>query len=130
MLADLDEVRTDPVQGPAERAPVDERHGRLYGYSNPRRATEVVAVRVRAAGITEKPALPRSRVKRSRPRPTAVRAGRFNGRDVKIASYRWDDLAPGAFATGPAVITGGEATVVVPPKARFAVDAFGNVVLA
>jgi len=111
------------------RADFDARHGRLYGYSNPNRPTEVVAVRVRAAGITDKPALPRGRAQRSTPKPAAVRKGRFNGRDVKIASFRWDDLAPGARATGPAVITGGEATVVVPPKVRFAVDAFGNVVL-
>ena len=112
------------------RADFDERHGRLYGYSNPHRATEVVAVRVRAAGITDKPALPRGRAKRLTPRPEAVRKGRFNGRDVMIASFRWDKLMPGARAAGPAVITGGEATVVVPPKTTFQLDAFANVILS
>jgi len=41
--------------------------------------------------------------------------------------YRWSDLQPGASASGPAVIAGGEATVVIPPGWRFNVDGFGNV---
>ncbi len=112
------------------RVEFDARHGRLYGYSNPQRPVEVVAVRVRAAGITDKPALPRTKAKRAfRPKPAAVRPGRFDGRDVRVGSYRWDELAPGATASGPAVITGGEATIVVPPKTRVAVDVFGNVIV-
>jgi N-methylhydantoinase A/oxoprolinase/acetone carboxylase beta subunit len=47
---------------------------------------------------------------------------------MKVAHHRWDDLRPGAGAPGPAVIAGGEATVVIPPGWRFAVDGFGNVV--
>ncbi|HUF46777.1 MAG TPA: hydantoinase/oxoprolinase family protein [Vicinamibacterales bacterium] len=107
----------------------DREHGRLYGYSNPARPTEVVAVRVRAAGLTDKPKLPRRPVRRAfQPVPVARSRATFDGRPHTLASYRWDDLAPGARASGPAVITGGEATVVVPPGARFRVDGFGNVV--
>src|SRR6185295_18917864 len=43
------------------RLDFDRQHGRLYGYSNPARAVEVVAVRVRAAGLTDKPSLPQVR---------------------------------------------------------------------
>jgi N-methylhydantoinase A/oxoprolinase/acetone carboxylase beta subunit len=35
---------------------------------------------------------------------------------------------PGAHASGPAVITGAEATVVIPPGFAFTIDGFGNVI--
>jgi N-methylhydantoinase A/oxoprolinase/acetone carboxylase beta subunit len=107
----------------------DRQHGKTYGYSNPARATEVVNVRVSATGITHKPTLPFTKVRRAfKARPSVVRPGRFGGKTVKVAFYRWDDLKPGAFAAGPAVIAGGEATVVIPPGWTFKVDGYGNVV--
>ena len=116
---------------PGYRAEFDRQHGRLYGYSNPDRAVEVVAVRVRAAGITDKPSLPFMRPRRlAKPKPAAIRPGRFDGRDQKIAFYRWPDLRPGHAASGPAVITGAEATAVVPPGHAFQIDGFGNVIVA
>jgi len=106
----------------------DQQHGKTYGYSNPARATEVVNVRVSAAGITDKPKLPFSKVRgASKAKPSAVRPGRFTGKNVKVAFYRWDDLKPGSYASGPAVIAGGEATAVVPPGWKFKVDGHGNV---
>ena len=112
------------------RKTFDRRHGQLYGYANPDRATEVVALRVVAAGITDKPALPRVRVLTSRPpRPMARRPGRFDGRVMPVSFFRWPDLEPGSRGRGPAVITGAEATVVVPPRSAFRVDAFGNVLV-
>ena len=105
-------------------------HARMYGYSNPDRPLEVVAVRLKAAGLTEKPALPFEKPKRTwRPRPARTGAGRFGGKSVRVAFYRWPDLGPGAEAAGPAVVTGAEATAVVPPGCRFRVDGHGNVVL-
>jgi N-methylhydantoinase A/oxoprolinase/acetone carboxylase beta subunit len=112
------------------RQQFDRRHGRQYGYADPARATEVVALRVRAAGVTEKPRLPFVRTRR-RTSPAAAFVGpaRFGGRAVKTAHYRWPSLSPGSDARGPAIITGAEATVVVPPGFRFSVDGFGNVVV-
>ena len=106
----------------------DQQHGKTYGYSNPARATEVVNVRVSAAGITDKPKLPFTKVRgASKAKPSAVRPGRFTGKNVKVAFYRWDDLKPGSYASSPAVIAGGEATAVVPPGWKFKVDGHGNV---
>jgi len=106
----------------------DEQHGKTYGYSNPARATEVVNVRVSAAGITDKPKLPFTKIRgSSKAKPSAIRPGRFTGKNVKVAFYRWDDLKPGSHASGPAVIAGGEATAVVPPGWKFKVDGYGNV---
>jgi N-methylhydantoinase A/oxoprolinase/acetone carboxylase beta subunit len=110
------------------RTEFDRRHGRLYGYSNPDRPTEVVNVRVTASGLTDKPMLPTARVRKHKPTPWTTRAARFGGRTVTTAIHRWPDLAPGAAASGPAVIAGGEATVVIPPRWRFSVDPYGNIV--
>ena len=111
------------------RARFDREHGRTYGYSNPARATEVVNVRVTATGVTPKPTLPSVRSRKAyRPTPSAVRPGRFGGRTVKVALHRWDDLRPGAKASGPAVIAGPEATAVIPPHWSFAVDRFSNLI--
>lgn len=106
----------------------DREHGRMYGYSNPARPTEVVNVRVTATGVTKKPALPSVRVRKSyKPVPSAIRPGRFGGRTVKVAFHRWETLQPGATANGPAVIAGGEATVVIPPRWTFKVDGASNI---
>jgi N-methylhydantoinase A/oxoprolinase/acetone carboxylase beta subunit len=110
------------------RREFDRRHGRTFGYMNPSRPTEVVNVRVRAAGLTDKPSRPFTRPRRHRPRPSVLRPGRF-GRAVQVAFYRWEHLAPGAVAAGPAVVTSGDATVVVPPRFRFQVDGYGNVIV-
>ena len=120
---------TVPFVG-AYREAFDALHARTYGYANPERPTEVVALRVRASGVTEKPTLPFSRPTRAaRARAAAVRRGIFDGRSVQVRFYRWPDLRPGAAARGPAVITGAEATVVVPPDFKFQIDGHANVIL-
>jgi N-methylhydantoinase A/oxoprolinase/acetone carboxylase beta subunit len=111
------------------RSEFDKLHQRLYGYSNSARPTEIVNLRVRAEGITEKPKLPHFRERSIRPQPAFVRQARFNGRSQRTAFYRWDNLSPGAHARGPAVVTGGEATVVIPPRFGFRVDGFSNLII-
>ncbi len=111
------------------RREFDRRHERTYGYANAARPVEVVNVRVVATGLTAKPTLPRTRVlKRFAPKPFATRQARFAGKNMRTAFFRWDALRPGARAAGPAVITGGEATVVIPSRFTFEVDGFGNII--
>jgi N-methylhydantoinase A/oxoprolinase/acetone carboxylase beta subunit len=115
--------------GPAYREEFDRQHARLYGYSNPRRATEIVNLRLTATGVTRKPALPsREITDTDTPEPWRTYAAAFGGRQTAAAVYRWEDLQPGSVAQGPAVIAGGQATVVIPPHFSFRVDEFGNVV--
>jgi len=111
------------------RSEFDRCHHQLYGYSDPARPTEIVNLRVKASGLTDKPALPRGTPRNVRARPSSIRQSRFNGRRLPTAFYRWADLAPGAYAAGPAVLTGDEATVVVPPAFGFRVDGFSNVII-
>jgi N-methylhydantoinase A/oxoprolinase/acetone carboxylase beta subunit len=104
-------------------------HQRLYGYANPDRPTEIVNVRVRACGITAKPKLPRRRARLHQCKPDSVKAAWFSGRQVRTAFYHWDSLIPGGHGSGPAVITGSEATVVVPSGFNFQIDPFSNVII-
>jgi N-methylhydantoinase A/oxoprolinase/acetone carboxylase beta subunit len=106
----------------------DRLHAQSYGYANPRRPIEVVTLRVVAVGYTDKPALPRTDAVPSPAAPSRVREVRFAGSLVPTGFFRWDDLSAGAAGDGPAVISGGEATAVVPPGFRFCVDGFRNLV--
>jgi N-methylhydantoinase A/oxoprolinase/acetone carboxylase beta subunit len=111
------------------RRAFDQRHNQVYGYSDPARPIEIVALRVKASGITDKPDLPQLQERTTRPQPTSVRSARFGGRVIRTAFYRWDDLRSGARGRGPAVVTGGEATAVIPPAFAYRVDRFGNLIV-
>ncbi len=112
------------------RRQFDREHHRKYGYADPSRPTEIVNVRVAASGMTDKPALPvhpAGPADSCRGRSPCARAG-SPAAPCKVAFHRWHALVPGARSRGPAVITSGEATVVIPPRWRFRIDGFGNVV--
>jgi len=111
------------------RAEFDRRHQQLYGYANPRRGAEIVNLRVKAIGVTQKPQLPREPLRESiAPAPLAFRPAYFGGRVQATALYRRDDLHAGAAAAGPAIISGREATTVIPPNFKFRIDQLGNII--
>jgi N-methylhydantoinase A/oxoprolinase/acetone carboxylase beta subunit len=111
------------------RRAFDARHQRLYGYANPDRPTEIVHIRVTASGITAKPKLSKNRLRPVRCSPDSARAAWFDGRKMRTAFYQWEKLNPGAYRSGPAIITSSEATVVVPPRFKFQLDPFSNVII-
>ena len=83
-------------------------HDQLYGYSNPSRATEVVNVRVNAAGITQKHMFPSPQaVSQPLPPPVSTRGAWFAGRYWETAIYHRETLLPGMEGKGPAIITSG-----------------------
>jgi N-methylhydantoinase B/oxoprolinase/acetone carboxylase alpha subunit/N-methylhydantoinase A/oxoprolinase/acetone carboxylase beta subunit len=105
------------------------RHDRLYGYSNPSRITEVVNVRVNAAGITRKPTFPSLPVvSQPLPPPVCTRPAWFAGRSWETAIYHRETLSPGMEGQGPAILTSGESTVVITPHYRFRIDGIGTLV--
>ena len=101
-------------------------HERRYGYSDPRRAIEIVNIRTRVIGKTPKPQL-------DRPKPagnnasaaiTEKRAAFFTSKSVATNVYDRANLAPKNIFTGPAIITEYSATTIVPPNWRARVDAW------
>ncbi|WP_263368059.1 hydantoinase B/oxoprolinase family protein [Edaphobacter bradus] len=114
---------------PAFNAEFSRQHERLYGYSNTSRITEVVNVRVNAAGITQKHTFPSPQaVPKPLPPPVSTRSAWFAGRPWETAIYHRKTLLPGMEGQGPAIVTSGESTVVITPHYRFRIDGVGTLV--
>ena len=107
------------------------RHRELYGHSAPDEPVELVNLRLRAVGEVGPIELARAEEVIT-PGPTRPQV-----RPVYFASTGWTDtpvfaraeLAPGTELTGPAVIAGRDATILIPPRATARVDQMGNVII-
>ena len=119
---------TVPWNAADPAAPFHHEHQRVYGYSNPERAIEIVTVRVRSRLDVQKPKLV-SRRSRSRTagRPVIRRihsAGAW--RDTPV--YPRSSL-PSAKLPGPALILDYGSTTLIPPGWTFSVDRVGSLKL-
>ncbi|HLG13033.1 MAG TPA: hydantoinase/oxoprolinase family protein [Blastocatellia bacterium] len=105
-------------------------HRERYGYADASRPSEVVSLRVRATGITEKPRLSRSRV-RARPaaRPVTAAMVNLSRRPERVPVYSRDQLGAGAELTGPAIVTEYSSTTLIPPGRRAEVDPWLNLII-
>ena len=106
-------------------------HAQRYGYSDPARPIEVVNLRLRAIGVTEKP---KFRPRRDGAAPPAVARFKrarvfFDGQWCATDSYLRERLRPGNRLRGPAVIAEYSGTTVLPPAWRARVDAYDNLLL-
>jgi len=108
------------------------RHETRYGYRNPDKIVEVVNVRLRARGASQKPeSVPEEAG------PQEVSSEAFLGRRPVVFDheareaplYSRDGLMPGNRFDGPAIVVEYSSTIVVPPFARGSVDGYGNVIL-
>ena len=104
-----------------------EAHQKLYGYANSSRATEIVQLRLKAIGRTQKTPLllPTSGPQRL-PAPTATRPTIFGRRAVATPIYHRDQLAPGMGAAGPAIILTGQSTNIITPSFQWTIDRAGT----
>ena len=129
-----------PAPDPAEPAPAfretvrerfHERHRRRYGHAEPSEPVELVTVRLRARGVVEPPTL--SPGGRAATVADAVRGSRsvvFDGSDRETTVYDRERLPVDAAFDGPAIVAGGESTLVVHPGQTARVDDRGNLVVA
>ena len=106
-------------------------HAQRYGYSNPKRLTEAVQLRLRASGATVKPSLQSGDPSSSdtTPSPNAVRQTVFGGDSVETKVYHRAQLRSGHHGTGPAMVITGESTNIVPPHWRWRIDSVGSLIL-
>ena len=117
-------------------------HQIRYGYADRARPTEIVSVRVRAIGITDKPSIRRFRAaKGSSTRPSHYSAAMMPAaagqpaasksvRPAKTPVYDRDRLKAGVRLRGPAIIAEYSSTTLVPAGWRAVVDPWLNVVLS
>ena len=115
---------TVPWHAANPAGPFHREHQRVYGYANPGRPVEVVAIRVRARLRTAKPKMLRRLRKVSAAKPPARRiyaAGAW--RDTRV--FRRADLSSNARA-GPALVIDYGSTTLIPPGWRFVLDRNGT----
>jgi N-methylhydantoinase A len=105
-------------------------HRERYGYADNSRAIEIVSLRLRAAGVTQKP-----RIKRQRPeKPGRVAASRIervylNERAAPVSVYERDQLSAGTKLDSPAIITEYSSTTLIPKGFTVEVDSWLNLVI-
>src|ERR1700736_1572140 len=106
-------------------------HEMRYGYHHKNKKVEIVNIRCRATGITEKPPsqklAPRSRAERLLPEQTIDLT--FHARTRKTVVYRRDNLRCDDIFSGPAIVSEYSATTLIPPDWRARVDSYGQLLL-
>ena len=100
-------------------------HQRVYGYSDAKRGTEIVTLRVRAIVRVEKPSL---KVRSNGTARTAKRRVWVDARWRAINASPREALGT-ALRKGPALITDYGSTTLVPPEWSMRLDANGSLVL-
>jgi N-methylhydantoinase A len=112
-------------------AAFDRTHEMRYGYHHKNKKVEIVNVRCRATGVTEKPPTrklgPRTRTEGLLPEQTMELA--FHDRSRRTALYRRDSLRAGDVFSGAAIVTEYSATTLIPPDWHARVDTYGQLLL-
>ena len=116
-----------PFDPAAVRARFHDAHERARGYRLDDEPVELVNCRVTA---TIEGSVPKSSFAGSGEPRTGTRRAVFGDREIETPCYDWRALAPGTTLDGPAIVTGGESTVVCPPDWTLAVDDAGTLTLA
>jgi N-methylhydantoinase A len=106
-------------------------HEQRYGYHDAKHAVEIVNLRVRATGMTEKPQV--EKIARAPSGSTARVAGSLDcildGRRQAASLIARENLRSGDSFAGPAVISEYSATTLVPESWRATVDDYGQILL-
>jgi N-methylhydantoinase A len=106
-------------------------HQERYGHADPARSLEIVSLRLRAIGITEKPALRPLPWPDEAARPEPAGAARvwFGRRPTTLPVYERSRLRPGAAIEQPAVIVEYGSTTLLPAGWKMVVDRYGNLLM-
>jgi N-methylhydantoinase A/oxoprolinase/acetone carboxylase beta subunit len=109
-------------------APFHQEHQRVYGYSNPEQAIEIVTIRVRARLAVQKPSLLAMTAQSRRLDKPGMRRIHSAGawRDARV--YSRSSLTTSS-ASGPALIADYGSTTLVPPGWAISLDKFGSLAL-
>src|SRR5205823_3919205 len=101
-------------------------HKRVYGYSDPKRTTETVTLRVRATVPVKRPSL---RVPRVRTRGTTEKRRVWIGRRWRLLPAAPRVNLSGSHSRGPVLVTDYGSTTLVPPGWTIRIDSAENLVL-
>lgn len=105
-------------------------HERRYGYAYEDEPLELVTVRCRARGVTGAPSLTRGPVGSSlADAVTTTRPVVFQAESHQTKVYARERLPADTEFAGPAIITGGETTIVVRPGQTARLDEYRNLIV-
>jgi N-methylhydantoinase A len=106
-------------------------HEQRYGYHDAKRAVEIVNLRVRAIGITDKPRIEKiaTVTKGKKMRPVASIDCILDGERQTAALIDREQVHSGDSFAGPAVISEYSATTLVPRGWRARVDVYGQILV-
>jgi N-methylhydantoinase A len=106
-------------------------HHARYGYAQKSNVVEIVAARLRSAGVVEK--LKQRRLPAASqiaPRRSGYSEAVFSGQKVRAAVYNRDELRAGAELRGPCIVTEYSSTTLIPKGAKARVDVYGNLIIS
>ncbi len=116
--------------GPDALARFHQMHRERYGHADERKSVEVVSVRLRAIGITEKPTLKQEKTfRRYKAKPDREAQVWLGDKRRKTTVFDRENLLPGAKITAPAIIVEYGSTTLVPPGWQATVDGWKNLTL-
>ncbi len=105
-------------------------HKERYGYADKSRPTEIVSLRVKATGVTDKPRLRRLSANHQDAPKAAYHTKVFlTERASRVPVYLRDELRAGANFNGPAIVTEYSSTTLIPAGRIVAVDAWLNLII-
>jgi N-methylhydantoinase A len=106
-------------------------HRERYGYADRSRATEIVSLRLRGIGITDKLKFKRAAsLKTDMAEPRLSAKVFFDERPSRVPVYEREQLQPGASFNGPAVISEYSSTTLIPSGWDVEIDLWSNLVIA
>jgi N-methylhydantoinase A len=106
-------------------------HEMRYGYHHKNKPVEIVNVRCRATGVTDKLSIQKS-APRSRTEPLLadqIMNLHFHDRRRKTTLYQRDNLRAGDIFSGPAIVAEYSATTLIPPDWKACVNNYGQLLL-
>ena len=107
-------------------------HEKTYGHRNRDKKVEIVNLRLRALGMPEKPEFAKAEKMEAKP-PEEAFLGEcevvFDQKSTTTQVISRDKLLSGNKIGGPAILVEYSSTIVIPPFAEAAVDAYGNVIM-
>ncbi|MCI0485222.1 MAG: hydantoinase/oxoprolinase family protein [Blastocatellia bacterium] len=105
-------------------------HRERYGYADSSRPSEIVSLRVRAAGITDKPRIRRSRsINQREIKPAYTAKVYLTERAAETPVYLRDDLRAGDKFKGAAIIAEYSSTTLIPAGLNVEVDSWLNLII-
>lgn len=106
-------------------------HKARYGYAQAKNVVEIVSARVRSMGIVRSPRISKGTLSHGRAfaKPNASVETYFDGKKVRAAVYRRDELRAGARLQAPCIVTEYSATTLIPEHTSATLDAYANLVI-